>query len=153
MGEYFKAPMGAYVEEAFAGGMGFSQQQIGAEAVEQSLQTQPLMPGFRAAVQKLVRERISAGQPLDEAFYAKLGQASASMARRKFNQRVAQVAGQPQDIGVQTWKPPVTTASVPNFRVPVSDPSMVPGRAESIEDYESKEDEGIFSDGEDNGIF
>jgi hypothetical protein len=153
MGEYFKAPMGAYVEEAFAGGMGFSQQQIGAEAVEQSLQTQPLMPGFRAAVQKLVRERISAGQPLDEAFYAKLGQASASMARRKFNQRVAQVAGQPQDIGVQTWKPPVTTASVPNFRTPISDPSMVPGRAESVEDYESKEDEGIFSDGEDNGIF
>jgi hypothetical protein len=153
MGEYFKAPMGAYVEEAFAGGMGFSQQQIGAEAVEQSLQTQPLMPGFRAAVQKLVRDRIATGQPLDEAFYAKLGQASASMARRKFNQRVAQVAGQPQDIGVQTWKPPVTTASVPNFRTPISDPSMVPGRAESIEDYESKEDEGIFSDGEDNGIF
>jgi hypothetical protein len=154
MGEYFKAPMGAYVEEAFAGGMGLSSGQIGAEAVEQSLQTQPLMPGFRAAVQKLVRDRIATGQPLDDAFYAKLGQASASMARRKFNQRVAQVAGQPQDIGVQEWKPPVTVASVPNFRTPISDPDLIPGRAEGIEDYEGKgEDEGIFTGGEDEGIF
>ena len=154
MGEYFKAPMGAYVEEAFAGGMGFTPQQIGIESVEQSLQTQPLMPGFRAAVQKLVRDRISTGQPLDDAFYTKLGQASASLARRKFNQRVAQVSSQPQDIGTQAWLPPVTNAAVPNFRSPISDPDMVPGRAESIEDYEGKgEDEGIFTGGEDEGIF
>ena len=160
MGEYFKAPMGAYVEEAFAGGMGFSAAQIGAEtpvaAVEQSLQTQPLMPGFRAAVQKLVRDRIAAGQPLDDAFYAKLGTASASLARRKFNQRVAQVSAQPQDIGTQAWLPPVTNQAVPNFRSPITDPSMVPGNAEAIEDVEGNGGEGIFDgfqEGTDEGIF
>jgi hypothetical protein len=161
MGEYFKAPMGAYVEEAFAGGMGFSAAQIGAEtpaaAVEQSLQTQPLMPGFRGAVQKLVRERIAAGQPLDDAFYAKLGQASASLARRKFNQRVAQVAGQPQSIGVQTVLPPVTTQAVPNFRTAISEPDQIPGRAEGVEDFDNAGgDEGIFTgfqEGTEEGIF
>lgn len=142
MGEYFKAPMGAYVEEAFAGGMGFSPEQVGGG--------QALMPGFRAAVQKIVRDRIASGQPMDDAFYTKLGQAAASLARRKFDQ----ASGQVQDIGVQQWKSPVTQASVPNFTSPITDPDMTPGQAEEIEDYEGKgEDEGIFTGGEDEGIF
>ena len=146
MGEYFKTPMGAYVEEAFAGGMGLSSAQVGGG----NGNGQALMPGFRAAVQKLVRDRIASGQPMDDAFYTKLGQAAASLARRKFNQ----ASGQVEDIGVQTWKPPVTTAAVPNFTSPVTEPAMTPGNAEDIEDYEGKgEDEGIFTGGEDEGIF
>jgi hypothetical protein len=142
MGEYFKTPMGAVVEEAFAG-MGLSSAQVGASS-------QSLMPGFRAAVQKIVRDRIASGQPMDDAFYNKLGQAAASLASRKLGQRTGQV----QDIGVQAWKPPVTTAAVPNFTSPVTEPAMTPGYAEDIEDYEGKgEDEGIFTGGEDEGIF
>jgi len=147
MGEYFKVPMGAMVEEAFSG-MGFSPEQVGGSS------SQALMPGFRAAVQKLVRDRIASGQPMDDAFYTKLGQAAASLARKKFDQRMVQASGQVQDIDVQAWKSPVTRQSVPNFRSPITDPALTPGEAEEIEDYEGKgEDEGIFSGGEDEGIF
>jgi hypothetical protein len=149
MGEYFRAPMsgmGAYVEEAFAG-MGQDP-----AAIEQSLKAQPLMPGFRAAVQKLVRDRIAAGQPLDDAFYSKLGKAAASLASRKFQQRVTQLTS--SEVPTTEPRPMVTVDSVPNYRMPIGEPGMVPGNPEDIEDYEGKgEDEGIFTGGEDEGIF
>jgi hypothetical protein len=150
MGEYFRSPMsGVNVQEAFSG-MGLSPEQVGAG----NGNGQALMPGFRAAVQKLVRDRIASGQPMDDAFYTKLGQAAASLARKKFDQRAFQASGQVQDIEVQQWKSPVTQASVPNFRHAVTTPNMTPGQAEEIEDYEGKgEDEGIFDGGEDEGIF
>ena len=153
-GEYLSVPMGgmgAQVEQAYAG-MG---QDDGATAaqVEQSLQNNPLMPGFREAVQQMVRKRIAAGQPLDEAFYAKVGSAASSLARRKFDQRVAQVGGNPQDIATEPWKAPLLRSSAPTYMRPVGDPRMIPGNAGQIASQGSSGNQGIFSDTDDDGIF
>jgi hypothetical protein len=154
-GEYLEVPMsgmGAMVEEAYAG-MG---QEPSVAAVEQSIRTRPLMPGFKQAVAKMVRERIAAGLPLDDAFYSKLGRAAAGLARKKFAQRVRQVSGRPGHLPMEPWKAPLLRTSAPMYRRPVADPrpGRVPGAAEPIPTHGPKGgDEGIFTSGEEEGIF
>jgi len=155
-GEYLEVPMGgmgASVEAAYAG-MG---QANGGEAtatqVEESLRNHPLMPGFRGAVQAMVRKRIASGQPLDNEFYGKVGRAAASLARKKFQQRVQAVGGQLQDLPVEPWRSPVLRSSAPMYTKPVGDPALVPGAAESIPGVGPQGNQGIFSDTDDDGIF
>jgi hypothetical protein len=155
MGEYLETPMGAMVEEAYAGmgaqveaayaGLGqASGNGNGWAAFEQSIQANPLMPGFRSAVQSLVRKRIAAGQPLDDAFYAKLGRASAQLAKQKFQQRVQQVQGRPTDLPVERWKAPLLRTSAPTYKKNIGDPSMTPGWPERIPAAGPQAGEGIF---------
>jgi hypothetical protein len=151
MAEYLQVPMGATVEEAYAG-MG---QDDGATAaqVEQSLQNHPLMPGFRGAVQQMVRKRIAAGQPLDDAFYGKVGRAAAQLARKKFQERVSLVSGRPHDIATEPWKAPLLRSSAPMYKRPIEDPRMIPGVAEPIATHGPVGNQGIFTDVDDDGIF
>jgi hypothetical protein len=153
VGEYLEVPMGAMVEEAYAG-MGQDNGPTVA-AVEQSIQTRPLMPGFRQAVAKMVRERIAAGQPLNDAFYSKLGKAAASLARKKFSQRVRQVSGRPGHLPVEPWKAPLLRSSAPMYRRPVAPAATgrTPGVAEPIPTHGPKGNQGIFSDVDSDGIF
>jgi len=176
MNEYLEVPMGgmgAQVEEAYAGmneylevpmsgmneylevpmsGMG-QDNGASAAAVEASIQNRPLMPGFRQAVQRLVRERIASGQPMDNAFYSKLGRAAANLARKKFGQRAALATGRPQDIPVEPWKAPLLRNSAPMYTkpVPMPSPQMVPGSAEPIPTSGQDLSDGIFANG--SGIF
>jgi hypothetical protein len=142
MGEYLETPMGAMVEEAYAG-MG-ADNGNGWGAFEQSIQANPLMPGFRSAVQSLVRKRIAAGRPLDDAFYAKLGRASAQLAKQKFQQRVQQVQGRPTDLPVERWKAPLLRTSAPTYKKNIGDPSVTPGWPERIPASGPAGGEGIF---------
>jgi hypothetical protein len=146
MGEYLETPMGAMVEEAYAGmgqDNGFMQE------FESSLASQPLMPGFRSAVQQLVRKRVAAGQPLDDAFYSKLGRAAAQLARKKFRRRVAQVQGRPIDLPVTQPRPRLTRRGAPMYKRPVAPPPVgrVPGAAEPIAAADTAGGEGIFFNG------
>ena len=146
MGEYLEVPMGASVEEAYAG-MGQSP-----AAVESSIRNRPLMPGFKAAVQKLVRQRIASGKPINEAFYRSLGQAASKLARKRFNQRVRQVAGKPAHLPREPWKAPLLRKSAPMYKRPVADPRMAPGSAAQIP-ASGPGSQGIFADEENDGIF
>jgi len=151
MGEYLQTPMGATVEEAYAG-MGADNGATAAQ-VEQSLRNHPLMPGFRSAVQQMVRKRVAAGQPLDDAFYGQVGRAAAQLARKKFQERVGLVSGKPQDIVTEPWKAPLLRSSAPMYKRNIPDPSMVPGVAEPIATHGPVGNQGIFSDEDDDGIF
>jgi len=156
MSEYLEVPMGAYAEQAYAG-MGFSPAQIGQgngttpAAVEASIRNRPLMPGFKGAVQKMVQQRIASGKPINETFYRNLGQAAAKLARKKFDQRVQQVAGKPAGIATEPWKAPLLRNSAPMYRRRVADPAMAPGTAEPIP-AQGPGGEGIFAN-DDEGIF
>jgi hypothetical protein len=160
MGEYLETPMGAFVEQAYAGmgqanGNGNGNGNGNWAAFEQSIQQNPLMPGFRAAVQSLVRKRIAAGQPLDDAFYAKLGKASADLAKAKFQQRVQQVSGKPTDLPTESWKAPLLRSSAPTYKRNIGDPRMTPGWPEKIGAPKQEPGEGIFfgtGEGQDEGI-
>jgi hypothetical protein len=153
MGEYLQVPMGAMVEEAYAGMGSENGNGATAEQVEQSLRNHPLMPGFRQAVQQMVRKRIAEGQPLDEAFYGQVGRAAASLARKKFDQRVRLASGKPHDIVTEPWKAPLLRSSAPMYKRNISDPSMVPGIAEPIAARGPVGNHGIFSEEDDDGIF
>jgi hypothetical protein len=162
LGEYLETPlgMGAEVEEAFAGmgqvrveqafaGMGAENGNGGWGAFEQSLAQNPLMPGFRTAVQALVRKRVAAGLPLDDAFYSKLGRASAQLARRKFEQRARAVGRRGGDLPMTTPKSPLLRTSAPMWKKPVGDINRVPGTAGNIPAAAGMPAEvgGIFSGG------
>jgi hypothetical protein len=168
MGEYLETPMGATVEEAFAGGMGeYLETPMGAmveeayaglgadngngvaQEVASSIANQPLMPGFRTAVQNLVRRRVASGQPLDNAFYAKLGRAAADLARKKFRRRVAQVQGKAIDLPMTRPRPRLTRKGAPMYKRPVGMPptGQVPGAAEPIPEVGEAGGEGIFFNG------
>jgi hypothetical protein len=151
LGEYLETPlgMGAEVEEAFAGMGQANAGNGGWGAFEQSLQQAPLMPGFRNAVQTLVRKRVAAGLPLDDAFYSKLGRASAQLARRKFEQRARAVGRRGGDLPVAAPKSPLLRSSAPMYTQPVVDPTKVPGQAGGIPAAAGAGAEvgGIFSGG------
>jgi hypothetical protein len=146
MSEYLEVPMGASVEEAYAG-MGQTP-----AAVESSIRNRPLMPGFKGAVQKMVQQRIASGKPIDQAFYRNLGQAAAKLARKKFDQRVRQVGGRPAGLPKEPWKAPLLRRSAPMYKRPVADPQMAPGSAERIP-TRGPGNQGIFSDEDNDGIF
>lgn len=148
MGEYLDVPMGAMVEEAYAG-MG----QASAAQLEQSIRNRPLMPGFRNAVQKMVRKRIAQGQPINDEFYGKVGKAAAAMARKKFQERAALVSGKPQDLVKEPWKAPLLRSSAPTYKKPIPTRAMVPGKAEPIAKRGPIGYEGIFQDSDTDGIF
>jgi hypothetical protein len=132
VGEYLETPLGQVpVEQAFAG-MGQAAGNGNWGAFEQSLQNAPLMPGFRNAVQTLVRKRVAAGLPLNEAFYSKLGRASAQLAKRKFETRARAVGRRGGDLPVAPAKSPLLTSSAPMYTQPVVDPRRVPGTAGGI---------------------
>jgi hypothetical protein len=173
VGEYLETPMGAEVEEAFAGGtgeyidtgtgeyletpMGGFEEAYGGmgqnngfmEEFQSSVANQPLMPGFRSAVQRLVRKRVAAGQPLDDAFYSKLGRAAAQLARKKFRRRVAQVQGKAIDLPVTQPRPRLTRKGAPMYIRPVGSPPVgrVPGAAEPIPSKGAVDEDGIFANG------
>jgi hypothetical protein len=131
VGEYLETPLGQVpVEQAFAG-MGQANGN-GWGAFEQSIQANPLMPGFRNAVQTLVRKRVAAGLPLDDAFYSKLGRASAQLAKRKFEQRARAVGRRGGDLPMTAPKSPVLRSSAPMWTKPVGDPNRIPGTAGGI---------------------
>jgi hypothetical protein len=167
MGEYLSSPMGATVEEAYAGTGEYLSTSMGATVeeayagmgaapsaqIEQSLRNRPLMPGFRQAVQKMVRKRVAQGKPINDAFYGKVGKAAAAMARKKFQERAALVAGKPQSIAREPWKAPLLRSSAPTYKRNIGDPSMVPGVAEPIAKSGPAEYEGVFQDSDTDGIF
>jgi hypothetical protein len=135
-GEYLEVPLGAEVEEAAAG---LGQSNVSA-----------LMPGFRGAVQDIVRKRIASGLPLDQAFYEKLGRASGRLATKKFQR---QFSGQSSPLAVAPRKAPLLRKSAPTYKRPVLDPRMTPGSAEQIPTSGEKEFSGIFEGKTDEGIF
>jgi len=154
MSEYLEVPMsgmGAQVEEAYAG-MGA----VSPAGIAQSMANRPLMPGFREAVQALVRKRIAQGKPLDDAFYQNLGRSASALARKKFDQRVAQASGRPHDIPKEPWKAPLLRNSAPMYRrpVPPAAAARVPGAAEPIPTHGPQSPQGgIFVGDEGDGIF
>jgi hypothetical protein len=148
LGAYEEVPLGAMVEQAYAG-MGTTENFW--SEFQSSLDAQPLMPGFRSAVQNLVRKRIAAGQPLDDAFYQKLGQAAAQVAQRRFEGRARREMGAP-GMPPQTTRPlpPVTTMAAPKRMASVRPDVRPPGGAGGI-GMKVAPAEGIFVDGD--GIF
>jgi hypothetical protein len=147
VGEYLETPMGAYVEEAY-GTLGADDESVTQE-VAQSIVDKPLMPGFRAAVQKVVRKRIAAGKPLDDSFYQKLGTASAALAKKKFRRRVAEVQGQPMDLPMTKPRGRLTRKGAVMYKRQVASaaPGRMPGAAEPIPGIENGDNEGIFFNG------
>ena len=127
LGAYLEVPLGADVEEAAAGFGSYERIPMGAEEAPGAA---PLVPGMENAVQSLVRKRIASGQPMDDAFYQKLGAAAAGVTRKHFQQR--QLAARGHKLQVAPRKPPVLRTSAPMYTKPVSDPSVASGEAERI---------------------
>ena len=154
VGAYEEVPLGAEVEEAFSG-MGAANPNINSywSDFQSSLDAQPLMPGFRAAVQNLVRKRIAAGQALDDAFYQKLGRAAAAVAQRRFEGRARRNAGAP-GVAPQMARrlPPVTTMAAPRRMAPVQPDRRPAGGAGGI-GMKVAPASGIFVEGDNDGIF
>jgi hypothetical protein len=144
--------MGANVREAYAG--------MGAD--DTGAGQGPMLPGFRQAVQSLVRERIASGKPMDDEFYRQLGEAAANIARKRFSQQVAQTQGILPDVAMAPAKSPLLRSSAPTYQKPIGEAAHTPGSDGSIpttgEDSDGPEFGGIFeggsvADGDDEGIF